>query len=555
MGRLRALALPLIRPFAKAALHGVHVAGNGWYAIFMARAYKRRKFDRVVTLAAKANKRFDPLPSVEGLCAKAHMQMGQVVEAMHHASIAALEAPKSPSRRADMLSLSGRVIETDPRWRPVVNPTYVPPIPSTDAGGKPVVLYVAKESMPWQNNGYCTRSHETLLAIAKAGYSPVAVTVPGYPPNNPEAISSEVEGIEYRHMLPGSKAILGLPYHSYLQLATQTFAAQMQQIKPSLLHVGSGHRGYETALVGQALSRWANVPWVYEVRSFFETTWTSNEKYMENSPYFQRRLRSETRAMHAADLVITLSGPMRDVIVNIHGVDPAKVVMLPNAVDLDRFEARERSETMRASLGLTGKFVLGYVSNLDHFREGQEVLLRAVALLRKQGIDAAALLVGDGRRRTELEGLARKLRLGGNAVFTGNVPFDDVDDYYSQIDLFVVPRVNERAGRLVSPMKPFEAMAMGVPIIVSDLPALVEIAQDDRCGIFRHEDAADLARVASELHADPHKREQMVQRCREWVSTERTWDANARTLAAAYALAHENFAKRTDSRKSQEVGS
>jgi len=546
VSRLRSMLLPVMRPFVIAVRSGAHVLGNTWYAVFMARGYKAKKYAWVVKLGKAANRRFDPMTSVEGLRAKAHMQMGEVVDALQHSSIAAATTPKSIRRRGDMLGLLGRVTETDPRWRPVVNPSYAPPVPTLGADGRHTVLYVAKESMPWQNNGYCTRSHETLLAIGEAGYTPVAVTMPGYPPKNTET-SSTVEGIQYRHLMPGNRSVLGMPYHSYLDLSTQLYAVEMQKMRPSLLHVGSGHRGYETALIGAALAKWAQVPWIYEVRSFFETTWTANEQYMENSPYFERRLRSETRAMHSADLIITLSGPMRDVIIDTHGIDPAKVVMLPNAVDLTRFVEHPRDEDLRTKLGLNSKFVLGYVSNLDHFREGQEVLLRGVALLRKKGVDAAALLVGDGRRRRELEALARKLRLGSNAVFTGNVPFDEVDGYYSQIDLFVVPRVNERAGRLVSPMKPFEAMAMGVPIIVSDLPALVEIADDGRCGVFKHEDPADLARLAHELYRNPDVRAQMVARCREWVAHERTWEANARTLARAYELATENFRRRTGS--------
>ena len=527
------------KPMAVLTRRLLHTLGSGAYAVRMAAAYKRNRYEKVAALGDRAAARFDPLASTEALRSRAAMQMGQAVNALAYATRGAMASPKSLSARGNVLGLTGRVLETDPRWRPVVPSSMAAPTEPDSA----TVLYVAKESMPWQNNGYCTRSHETLLAIAKTGHTPIAVTMPGYPEKG-TAASSTVEGIEYRHLIPGSAAVLKLPYDNYLQLSTQLFAAQMQKIRPGLIHVGSGHRGYETALMGAALSRWANVPWIYEVRSFFETTWTANERYMESSEYFERRLRSETRAMKEADLVITLSGPMRDVIIDVHGIAPERVVQLPNAVDLSRFEARERDAQLRTKLGLDGCFVLGYVSNLDHFREGQEVLLKGVALLRKRGVNAAALLVGDGRRRAELESLARKLGLGKHAVFTGNVPFDEVDDYYAQIDLFVVPRVNERAGRLVSPMKPFEAMAMGVPIMVSDLPALLEIAEDGRCAVFRHEDPAHLADVAAALHADPSARDSLVARARAWVTTERTWDANAAVLADAYDRARANFARR-----------
>jgi glycosyltransferase involved in cell wall biosynthesis len=512
-----------------------HTAAASSYAARMKFAFERNQFERVARLGDRAS-RFDSLPAVERLRALAASRMGDTTKALECGMRAAVKAPKSLTIRGDLIGFIGRVLDTDARWRPVVSPRISPPLPATP----PTVLYVAKESMPWQNNGYCTRSHETLLAIRSTAYAPTAVTLPGYP-EHATASSSMVEEIEYRHLLPGSATVLNLPFDTYLQLATDLFAQQMRDIRPSIIHVGSGHRGYETALVGRALSDWAQVPWIYEVRSFFETTWTSNTRYMESSEYFHRRLASETRAMHDADLVMTLSGPMRDVIIDVHGVDPERVVQLPNAVDLRRFKVRARDEKLRTSLGLAGCFVLGYVSNLDHFREGQEVLLRGVAELRKRGINAAALLVGDGRRRAELEKLAQQLGLAKYAVFTGNVPFDAVADYYAQIDLFVVPRVDERAGRLVSPMKPFEAMAMGVPILVSDLPALVEIADEGRCAVFRHEDSSHMADIAEQLFKDPDARAQMIERAQRWVETERTWSANARTLEAAYAQATENF--------------
>ncbi len=117
-------------------------------------------------------------------------------------------------------------------------------------------------------------------------------------------------------------------------------------------------------------------------------------------------------------------------------------------------------------------------------------------------------------------------------------------NYYAQIDLFVVPRTNERAGRLVSPMKPFEAMAMDIPILVSDLPALAEIVHDadePRGRTYRAEDAADLARVAAECFRDWDATQQRVRNAAAWVRRERTWSANGRNFVAAYEQAERRF--------------
>jgi glycosyltransferase involved in cell wall biosynthesis len=477
---------------------------------------------------------------------------GRMSDALTEASRLVIEAP-SPRNRRLQRSLQGRWVETDATWMPTV--------PALASGVRPVepipgrVLYLAKESMPHRNNGYCTRTHETLLAVRAAGRVPIAVTLPGFPAvaagqddAQPVARTSQVDGIEYHHVMPGAQHLLGdVPYDEYLQLTTTAFAREVRRVRPEVLHAGSGHRGYDIAAVGQALARWADLPWIYEVRSFFETTWTADERYAEHAEYYHRRFDAESRAMRAADAVVTLSGPMRDEIVNEHGIDPANVFVIPNAVDLDRFVAVPRDRALARRLGLDGSFVLGYISNLDHFREGQEVLLEAAARLRAAGRDVSVLLVGEGRRKAELEEKARTLGLGSSCVFAGSVPFDEVPAWYAQIDLFVVPRVPERAGRMVSPMKPFEAMAMAVPVMVSDLPALVEIAgvDEDRSFVFTAGDPGSLAARVAALIDHPEELAKRVASAGEWVRAERTWAGNGKAFDDVYRFAQERHAART----------
>ena len=143
---------------------------------------------------------------------------------------------------------------------------------------------------------------------------------------------------------------------------------------------------------------------------------------------------------------MTLSESMKDDIVA-RDVDPAHVHVVPNGVDPSAFVPVERDEALTERLGLTGRFVFGYVSNLDHYREGQELLVDAAVALRERGIDAVALVVGDGTRRAELEAHAAAVDAGDAVVFTGRVPHDEVLDHYALIDVFVVPRVDEQAAR------------------------------------------------------------------------------------------------------------
>jgi glycosyltransferase involved in cell wall biosynthesis len=541
-----------IRSLPKAGRRGTRIAITYAETAAAVRRDKGRRHDDALRLLHDAARRSPADMRVARLRTQVLARTGQLSDAVAEASRLAMAAPSGRNVRLQR-SVQGRLVETDPGWRPRV-PGVHPARLAEPVPGR--VLYLAKESMPHRNNGYCTRTHETLLAVRGAGRDPVAVTLPGFPPAVEEGVAapptSRVDEIEYHHVMPGAGQLSAVTWEEYVQLTTTTFARQVARVRPEVLHAGSGHRGYDLGVVGQALAEWAGLPWIYEVRSFFETTWTADERYAEHAEYYRRRFAAETRAMRAADAVVTLSGPMREEIVHGHGVPEDKVFVIPNAVDLDRFQPRPRSEQLRRELGLEGTFVLGYISNLDHFREGQEVLLSAAALLRAQGLPISVLLVGEGRRRAELEAHAKELGLGSAAVFAGSVPFDEVPVWYAQIDLFVVPRVPERAGRMVSPMKPFEAMAMEIPVLVSDLPALVEIAGEGagegsefcRASVFTAGDAASLASVVGSLTDHPEEMAKKAVEAADWVRRERTWSGNGRAFDAVYRFAAQRFAER-----------
>jgi glycosyltransferase involved in cell wall biosynthesis len=99
----------------------------------------------------------------------------------------------------------------------------------------------------------------------------------------------------------------------------------------------------------------------------------------------------------------------------------------------------------------------------------------------------------------------------------------------------VNPRVDERAARLITPLKPFEAMALGLPVLVTDLPALREIVDPPRRGaVAPVGDPIGLAAAMERLLDDPAERARLGAAGRDWVRRERTWAANGPRYRAAY---------------------
>lgn len=141
--------------------------------------------------------------------------------------------------------------------------------------------------------------------------------------------------------------------------------------------------------------------------------------------------------------------------------DAGRVMLLPNAIDLDRFayDARARQQ-LRAKLGLDDRFVVGHVGRFMR-QKNHAFLLEAFAALAAQRPDALLLLVGDGALRERCECLAREKGIAGSVRFLGIR--SDTARLYSAMDVFVLPSLYEGL-----PVVGIEAQAAGLPCLFSD---------------------------------------------------------------------------------------
>jgi glycosyltransferase involved in cell wall biosynthesis len=437
---------------------------------------------------------------------------------------------RAPRMAGALAEVNGRAAELS-GWLPRIPGGFEPVEPA----GTRVVLHLVKESRPYFSNGFTSRSHQNFKAEQQAGWTPVVLTEPGFPRSVVGGDFDAVEvydGIEHRRLDTGmdyAKVPADRWQEDFAWLAWQ----QVRRIRPDVIHVSSGRRGFETALVALALKEKTGIPVVYEVRSFFEANWTPNLELEESGEIFRRRMEVETRCMQAADHVLTLGTAMRDEIIS-RGIDAAKVSLVPNAVNLENFHPGPRNAGLAERYGITMP-TFGYVSNMDHRREGQELLIEAAVLLKEQGIEAQCVLVGGGGRVQTLKGLAARLGIEDRVIFTGPVDHTEIADLYGLIDVFVVPRIRERAAVYVTPLKPFEAMAMERPVLVSDLPALTEIvAAPERGHTFAAEDVPSLARAVAGLLDDPAERERLGRAGRAWIESERQWKHNGPRYSAVF---------------------
>jgi glycosyltransferase involved in cell wall biosynthesis len=317
-------------------------------------------------------------------------------------------------------------------------------------------------------------------------------------------------------------------YQTHLRYA----ARLTERLQPAVLHAASN---YANAVIALALRETTGLPVVYEVRGFWEDTWLSRHAANADLRLSDRYVRTralETRCMTDADLVVTLGEAMREEIIE-RGVPADNVIIVPNGVSEAFLRPLPDGAALRASLGIQpDEHVVGLVSSLVA-HEGIGTLLEAVRILNDRGVKTRALIVGDGPERTALQRQAAALGL--NAIFTGRVPSASVRDYHAALDVFVVPRTPDRVCQLVTPLKPVEAMASGLPIVVSSVRALSEIVHDRETGLLSPPlDAGELADRLQQLLSSPDLRAKLGASARDWVARDRTWAHNAARYREAY---------------------
>lgn len=458
----------------------------------------------------------------------ANWQVGNVADAM--SALNEAEALAGGDRRItrDRERIQGNLSALTPGWRPRLKPipSVLEPVPTR-------ILHFLNNSLPYVQAGYTIRSQRIAEAQRDLGLHPYLATRAGFPAlqGHFRAPDKEcLEGIMYFRL--EGRELGGASYDEIVERNASKLCELAEELRPSVLHPTTNYMNAQAAL---AVRDRLGVPTVYEVRGFLEETWlTMRSAASVDSEHIQLVRAVETRCMEEADAIVTLSASMAAEISS-RGVNNNKITVVPNAVDAEEFRPCHAGPDLRGRLGIREhEIVIGYVSSLVRY-EGVEFLIESIAHLLGIRGDVRGLVVGEGPERRRLENQAAELGVASSVVFTGRVPYRDVLSYYGVIDIFVVPRTSARVCKLVSPLKPLEAMAMECPIVVSDVPPLRELIQCGAGETFKPEDGADLARTLLPLIEDRPLRRELGSKGRKWVLEERTWRKNAVLYTEIYS--------------------
>ncbi|MCH8537544.1 MAG: glycosyltransferase family 4 protein [Alkalimonas sp.] len=398
------------------------------------------------------------------------------------------------------------------------------------------VLNLLAFSLPYTSVGYATRSHGLARGIINAGWHVAAYTRPGFPVDFKPELEGQilpeedrVEGISYKRLLDIKRNELTEVEYLFASIAHYERVIELEQ--PAIVHAASN---YVTALPALIAARRKGIPFVYEVRGFWEVTRSSRDEQFVNTAKYRYMQLFEALVACKADKVITITTAMKEQLIE-RGVAADNIAIAFNSVDPERFLPQAPKRELAERLGIpAGIPVIGYIGSFVDY-EGLDDLISAAAGLRDNGVDFRLLLVGDGAVFDALKEQVSSFQLDDKVLLTGRVPHDEVEDYYSIIDIAPFPRKPWEVCELVSPLKPFEAMALQKAVVVSSTRALTEIVTDGYNGlVFEKGSVSSLQRVLQQLLDSPERQAKLGSKAREWIIKERSWDVAGKTCTSCY---------------------
>jgi len=230
-------------------------------------------------------------------------------------------------------------------------------------------------------------------------------------------------------------------------------------------------------------------------------------------------------ALRNADAVIALTKDMKR---EIQKICNREIIVIPNGIDLERFQNLSREEARNKLQIKADDKIIIFVGSLRPVK-GVKYLIKAMKIVRQKEPNARLILIGNGEEKQDLVKLTGDLNLGNLITFVGKIPNEKVPEYMAASNVFVLPSLSEGF-----PLVSLEAMACGLPIVVSRVCGLPEIVEDGKNGfLVESGNPEQIAEKVLLLLEDDELRERMSRNNKEKVK-DYTWEGVIGRLERIY---------------------
>ena len=383
------------------------------------------------------------------------------------------------------------------------------------------ILHVLDHSLP-AHSGYTFRTRALMKAQVLKGWEVAGVTGVRHPEPGPDG--ETVDGLTFYRTPAIAPARAPIREWREIGALAKRIEALVEQWKPDLLHA---HSPVLDAMAALRVGKRTGIPVIYEIRAFWEDASVGNGTGREGSLRYWLTKQLETHAVKSADAVAVICEGLRGDLIA-RGIDADKITVSPNGVDLELFgEPTPRDDALADTLGLAAAdAVIGYIGSFYDY-EGIDDLIAAMPALVAAQPMARLLLVGGGPMEGALKAQAAASPAAEHIHFVGRVPHQEVERYYSLIDILAYPRKKMRLTDLVTPLKPLEAMAQGKLVAASDVGGHRELIADGQTGtLFAPDDPAAIAEALAALLENRAIWPERRRTARIFVESHRNWSSN-----------------------------
>ncbi len=326
------------------------------------------------------------------------------------------------------------------------------------------------DNFPPERNAPASRTFDHALAWVKSGHDvSVITTAPNFPEGrvypgfrNAWVTREVVDGIRVIRVKTYITANEGfvkrtLDYVSFM--LSGAFAAMLVR-RPDVVVTTSPQ--FFCAIAGWIVTRLRRLPWVFELRDLWPASIVSVGA-MRRNRVIRLLERLELRMYRAADAIVTVTQSFREDLAR-RGIERGKIDVVLNGVDGVRFGPRAPDEGMRDAWDLRDRFVVGYLGT-HGMAHALDKVVEAAELLRERD-DIVFLLAGAGARRQQIERMVGERGLR-NVRMVPAQPKEAMPALWSVHDLALITLRDDPLFATVIPSKLFEAMGMGIPVLMS----------------------------------------------------------------------------------------
>ncbi|HKF41568.1 MAG TPA: glycosyltransferase family 4 protein [Thermoanaerobaculia bacterium] len=251
---------------------------------------------------------------------------------------------------------------------------------------------------------------------------------------------------------------------------------------------------------------------------------------------------AERWTLSKADAVLAVSAPLADHVASL-GTPVERIHVLPNGVDPSIFHPGPPDPATRSRWGLDGGPVLGFVGGFRPWH-GVEFLPPLFEKLARRHEGLQLVIVGNGPLKSATFSEISKLGLASRTVLTGAIPQGEIPPLLREFAAALAPYPRPEHPFYFSPLKLFEYMACGAPVVASAIGQIAEVVQDGKTGFLCPPGDLDAFEAACNgLLSDPSLRRSVGEAAAREVAQHYTWDANARRVCEIARALIESRAK------------